>query len=67
MRRPIDLDHQSRPFDPDAYLRIDDVVASITQSTDWHIDVHEQRARPHGHAASSHHVDDIVLRARRTT
>jgi SAM-dependent methyltransferase len=66
MRHPIDVSRQSRPFDPDAYLRIDDIAAAIADSPDWHIDVHERRSRPPGHAASSHHVDDIVLRARRS-
>ncbi len=65
MRHPIDTNQQSRAFDPDAYVRVDDVVASLTQSADWHIEVHERRRRPPGHASSSHHVDDIVLRARR--
>jgi thioredoxin reductase/SAM-dependent methyltransferase len=67
MRQPIDTARQSRPFDPDAYVRVDDVAASIAGSPDWDIEVHEQRPRPPGHTAASHHVDDIVLRARRTT
>ena len=67
MRHPIDTSQQSRAFDPDAYVRVDDVVASLTESSDWHIEVHEKRSRPPGHTSSSHHVDDIVLRARRTT
>jgi thioredoxin reductase/SAM-dependent methyltransferase len=67
MRHPIDTARQSRPFDPDAYIRVDDVAASIAGSADWEIEVHEKRPRPAGHTAASHHVDDIVLRARRTT
>jgi thioredoxin reductase len=67
MRHPIDTSRQSRAFDPDAYVRVDDVVAVISESADWRIEVHEKRRRPPGHASPSHHVDDIVLRARRAT
>jgi hypothetical protein len=65
MRTPIDTNQQSRAFDPDAYVRVDD-VASISESPEWRIEVHEKRRRPPGHASGSLHVDDIVLRARRT-
>ena len=34
-------------------------------SSDWDIEVHEKRPRPAGAASASHHVDDVVLRARR--
>jgi thioredoxin reductase/SAM-dependent methyltransferase len=64
MREPIDTVTQSRIFDPDAYVRVDDVIAALAHSSAWDIQVHETRPRPTG-AASSHHVDDIVLRARR--
>jgi hypothetical protein len=64
MRAPIDPSIGSRPFDPDAYVRVDDFVETIAGSPDWEIEVHERRPRPPG-AASSHHVDDVVLRARR--
>ena len=65
MRTPVDTQIHSRPFDPDAYVRVDDVVAALTESPDWEIVVHEKRPRPHGSATAAHHVDDIVLRARR--
>jgi thioredoxin reductase/SAM-dependent methyltransferase len=65
MRAPIDTQTHSRPFDPDAYVRVDDVVSALTDSSDWEIVVHETRPRPHGSATAAHHVDDIVLRARR--
>jgi SAM-dependent methyltransferase len=65
MRTPIDTHRHSRPFDPDAYVRVDDVADAIARSTDWHVECHEKRERPSGHIATSHHVDDIVLRARR--
>jgi hypothetical protein len=65
MRHPIDTGTRSRAFDPDAYVRVDDVADAIKDSAHWRIEVHEKRSRPPGHASSSHHVDDIVLRARR--
>ena len=65
MRAPIDTTVASRPFDPDAYVRVEDVAAAVTGTPGWEIEVHERRPRPPG-AVSSHHVDDVVLRARRT-
>lgn len=63
MRTPVDTHLHSRPFDPDAYVRVDDVAAALTGEPGWRIDVHEKRPRPAG--AVSHHVDDVVLRATR--
>ena len=65
MRAPIDTQTQSRAFDPDAYLRTDDFAATLADSADWDIELHERRTRPLGAASASHHVDDIILRARR--
>lgn len=65
MRAPIDTSTHSRAFDPDAYLRVDDIVAAIADSSSWVIEVHETRPRPPGAASASHHVDDVVLRVRR--
>jgi len=65
MRAPIDDPAHSRPFDPDAYMRVDDVAAALVGSAGWDIEVHEKRPRPGGAVSASHHVDDIVLRARR--
>lgn len=64
MRAPIDTTRASRPFDPDAYVRVEDVAAVLAGMSEWEVEVHESRPRPPG-AASSHHVDDVVLRARR--
>jgi thioredoxin reductase/SAM-dependent methyltransferase len=64
MRAPIDTSTHSRAFDPDAYVRVEDVVAAIAESSVWDIEVHETRPRPAGAASASHHVDDVVLRAR---
>ena len=65
MRAPVDDLAHSRPFDPDAYMQVDDVAAALAGSAEWDIKVHEKRPRPAGAASASHHVDDIVLRARR--
>jgi SAM-dependent methyltransferase len=65
MRSPIDTSTRSRVFDPDAYVGVDDVAAALAGAPDWDIEVHEKRPRPPG-AATSHHVDDVVLRARRS-
>lgn len=65
MRVPIDTQQHSRPFDPDAFVHADPVAAVIERSPDWEIEAHEKRPRPPGAASAQHHVDDIVLRARR--
>ncbi len=66
MRTPVDTTVASRPFDPDAYVRVEDVAEVLASAPEWEIEVHGVRPRPPG-AASSHHVDDVVLRARRST
>ncbi|HVW35003.1 MAG TPA: bifunctional NAD(P)/FAD-dependent oxidoreductase/class I SAM-dependent methyltransferase [Acidimicrobiia bacterium] len=65
MRRPIDTHRHSQAFDPDAYVRVEDFSAVLATEPGWEIEVHETRPRPPG-AASTHHGDDVVLRARRT-
>ena len=65
MRRVIDTSQHSRAFDADAYVTVEDFAAALSDVPGWRVDVHERRNRPPGHAAGSHHVDDIVLRARR--
>lgn len=64
MRTPIDTTAHSQAFDPDAYVRVEDIAVALDDDPDWDIEVHEKRLRSTG-AASSQHVDDIVLRARR--
>jgi thioredoxin reductase/protein-L-isoaspartate O-methyltransferase len=64
MREPIDVAEQTRMFDPDAYLGVDEIADALADAPDWKIELHETRPRPPG-AASAHHVDDVVLRARR--
>ena len=65
MRAPIDTRVHSRAFDADAYVRVEDFATVLSESSGWTIEIHETRPRPPG-AASSHHVDDVVLRARRS-
>ncbi len=66
MRAPVDTRTHSRAFDPDAYVRTDDVAATLAASPGWEVEMHELRPRPPGaSAAGAHHVDDVVLRARR--
>jgi thioredoxin reductase/SAM-dependent methyltransferase len=65
MRAPINTLAHSRPFDPDAYVRVDDFAAALGDSAEWDIEVNEMRPRPAGATTASHHTDDVVLRARR--
>jgi thioredoxin reductase/protein-L-isoaspartate O-methyltransferase len=65
MREPVDAPAQNHRFDPDAYLRTDDFAADLADSSRWDIEVKEKRPRPAGAVSASHHIDDVVLRARR--
>jgi thioredoxin reductase/SAM-dependent methyltransferase len=65
MRAVVDTGAGSAAFDPDAYVRVDDVAAVLAGSPGWQVETHEKRPRPPGAASASHHVDDVVLRARR--
>jgi thioredoxin reductase/SAM-dependent methyltransferase len=65
MGAPVDALAHGRPFDPDAYVRVDDFAAALAGSTVWDIEVDEKRPRPVGAASASHHSSDVVLRARR--
>jgi len=58
--------HQPRMFDPDAYLQTADFAAAIERAPGWTLELHETRPRPPGSATAAHHVDDVILRARRT-
>ncbi|MDR3033614.1 MAG: SAM-dependent methyltransferase, partial [Kitasatospora sp.] len=62
-----DPQHGHRPFDPDAYLHIDDFVTAIKAAAGWTIEVDDKRPRPPGSAGAAHHADDRVLRARRAS
>jgi thioredoxin reductase/SAM-dependent methyltransferase len=65
MRAPVDTHTHSRAFDPDAYLQTGDFAAALAGSSDWEIELHDKRPRPPGAASAGHHIDDVVLRARR--
>jgi thioredoxin reductase/SAM-dependent methyltransferase len=64
MREPVDVATQTRMYDPDAYLGVDEIAEALTDRPDWDVELHALRPRRPG-AASTHHVDDVVLRARR--
>jgi thioredoxin reductase/SAM-dependent methyltransferase len=64
MLAPVDVAEQTRLFDPGAYVGIDAIVQVLAADAEWEIESSETRPRPPG-AVSSHHVDDVVLRARR--
>lgn len=55
---------QTRPFDHEAYVDTDAIAAALAGAPGWAVEVHERRERPAG-AVSTHHVHDVVLRARR--
>jgi hypothetical protein len=61
-----DPGHRHNPFDPEAYVHLDDFAAVLRDAPDWVVEAHEKRTRPPGSATAAHHVDDVVLRARRT-
>lgn len=65
IRAPVDTRTHSWAFDPDAYLRADDFELALAESAEWEIELHEARPRPPGASSASHHVNDIILRARR--
>ncbi|EST38570.1 hypothetical protein N566_06805, partial [Streptomycetaceae bacterium MP113-05] len=65
LHAPADVETQTRMYDPEAFVGVDEVAAALTADPDtWHVEIHETRPRPPG-AASTHHVDDVVLRATR--
>ena len=64
MRDAMEASGRSGVFDPDAYVRVEDFVTAIADAPGWEIEVDATVPRPPG-AVSSHHVDDVVLRARR--
>jgi thioredoxin reductase/SAM-dependent methyltransferase len=65
MRASAGSPDHSRPFDPDAYVQVDDFATALADSPAWDVELHEKRPRPAGAASAAHHVHDIVLRARR--
>jgi SAM-dependent methyltransferase len=53
-------------FDPMAFVHVEDFATVIADSPDWVVEVHEKRPRPPGATSASHHIEDVVLRARRS-
>lgn len=64
LRQPVDVAEQTRMYDPAAFVGVEEVAAALEAAEGWKVEVHETRPRPPG-AASTHHVDDVVLRVRR--
>ncbi|MEV0927715.1 FAD-dependent oxidoreductase [Streptomyces spongiicola] len=65
LREPVDVAAQSRMYDPEAFVGVDEIAAALSADPGtWRVEIHETRPRPPG-AASTHHVDDVVLRATR--
>ena len=62
---PIGADTQTRMFDPGAYVGVEEIAAAVREADGWTIEVHEVRDRPPG-SASTHHVSDVVLRAKKS-
>jgi thioredoxin reductase len=62
-----DPQHQHSPFDPEAYLHIDNFIAVLQATPGWIIEANDTRPRPAGSASAAQHADDRVLRARRTS
>jgi SAM-dependent methyltransferase len=65
MRAPDGRLAHGLAFDPDAYVRVEDFTSALARSPAWDIEVQEKRPRPPGAASAAHHVEDLVLRARR--
>jgi SAM-dependent methyltransferase len=65
MREPVDVAQETRMYDPDAYLGVEEIANALAERPEWRIELHETRPRPPG-AVTTHHVDDVVLRARRS-
>lgn len=52
-------------FDPDDYVRHDDLVDALTGRDGWMIDIAQERGRTAPEGPGAHHHSDLVLRARR--
>ncbi|WBL19811.1 bifunctional NAD(P)/FAD-dependent oxidoreductase/class I SAM-dependent methyltransferase [Citricoccus sp. NR2] len=56
----------TRAFDHEAFVSTEDIAEALSAAPEWEIEVNERRERPAG-AVSTHHVHDVVLRARRVS
>lgn len=62
---PPDPATQTVMYDPAAFVGVEQIAAALAADpATWDVELHETRPRPPG-AASTHHVDDVVLRATR--
>jgi thioredoxin reductase/SAM-dependent methyltransferase len=64
LRQPLDVGTQTRMYDADAYVGVDEIAAAVADDPGWKVEVHQTRPRPPG-AVSTQHIDDVVLRATR--
>ena len=55
--------HRDNGFNPDDYIGPAEVAALLDE--DWRLEVYEERPRSVASGAGSHHVADVVVRARR--
>ena len=63
----VDVATQTQIYDLDAFVGVQEIAAALAADpATWHIEIHDTRPRPPG-AASTHHVEDVVLRATRRT
>jgi SAM-dependent methyltransferase len=62
LQEPVDVTTQTRMFDPEAFVGVDEIAAALRTSGSWAVEAHGKRPRPPG-AAGTHHVHDVVLRA----
>ena len=63
MRAPVDTHVHSRMFDADSYVQVHHIAAAVAALDGWTIETFAKRPRPPG--ATSHHVDDVILRCHR--
>lgn len=67
LSEPVDVAAQTRMYDPEAFVGVEEIAAALAADPGtWQVETHETRPRPAG-AASTHHISDVVLRARRRT
>ena len=64
MHAQMEANDHFMPFDPDAYVQFGEFTALLSDSPAWDIEFEEKRSRPPGSVSASHHIEDVVLRAR---
>ena len=62
----VDLERaREHGFDPDDYVRHEDLLDALTGRDGWTIEAAEERGRTAPEGPGAHHHTDLVLRARR--